>query len=112
MIALIILLYTVIFLLAFFFSRLKIANYLSSNLNSSNRRKRTKGQSFFDWLLYKRFSDIFPNYKKVLYYSHYILYFVFLLTSILLYLLNDSMDIVSSMPFAYLMLEFFVLLLQ
>lgn len=90
---------TLSFLLFFFLLRLTIAILIGYLLNNSNRRKRRKGQSFLDWLFYRRYSDVIPKSFKVWYYSLFIVYVVFSIVTIIL----DSVgmdDVIVRIPLA------------
>lgn len=78
---------TLAFLVLFFMSRLLLAMYLTQLIkNRKNREKRKEGQSFWDWLTYKRFKDIIPKTELSywLYFANAILYLVLLISTILL----------------------------
>ena len=45
-------------------------------------------QAFIDWFFYRKFSDIVPKSKFILYYANILLYFVTLITIVLLYFLK------------------------
>jgi len=50
-----------------------------------HRRKRMEGQSFIDWLMYKRFLDVVPKHNFVLYYGNFAMYFLGLIAMITFY---------------------------
>ncbi|MBQ8372405.1 MAG: hypothetical protein IJX38_05685 [Clostridia bacterium] len=43
-------------------------------LNKSARRKRRKGQSFWEWLWYKRFRDVLPLKYRIIHLIHWIMF--------------------------------------
>ena len=54
--------YTLQFLLFFFLSQLLMGFYLAKLIKSPrHRRERRKGQTFWDWLTFKRFWDVIPK---------------------------------------------------
>ncbi len=78
---------TMAFLMFFFLIRAELAMVIHDLIKKpQHRRKRTQGQSFIDWFLYRRFLDIVPKSKFILYYANMLLYFVTLIAIVLLYL--------------------------
>lgn len=78
---------TMAFLMFFFLIRAEIAMVIHCLIKKSqNRRKRTEGQSFIDWLFYRRFSDIVPRSNFILYYANMFLYFITLIAIVLVYI--------------------------
>ena len=83
---------TLCFLLMFFMTRLLMAMYLCTLIKKrKHRADRTQGQSFWEWLFYKRFHDVLPKSSYVcwVYYGNILLYLLLLIGVILLYLLGD-----------------------
>lgn len=82
---------TLAFLLFFCFIRAEFAMVLNSLIkNRHHRQKRKEGQSFIDWLFYKRFLDIFPKVNFILYYANAFLYFFSMIAIIVLYNLEKQ----------------------
>lgn len=82
---------TLTFLLFFFLIRAEFAMLLNSLIkNRRHREKRKEGQSFIDWFFYKRFLDIFPKFNFIIYYFNIILYFICMISIIVLYSLEKQ----------------------
>lgn len=82
---------TLTFLLLFFLSRGVVDMYIQKQIkNRRHREERKKGQSFWEWLFYKRFRDILPKSAYVcwVYYTNIALYFLLLIGVVLLHLLG------------------------
>lgn len=85
---------TLCFLLMFFMTRLLMAMYLCTLIKKrKNRADRTKGQSFWEWLLYKRFWDVLPKSETayITYWANFVLYFILIISIIVL----SSFDMVD-----------------
>ncbi len=57
-----------LFILGFIFTRGVNDHVIEYVLNRSTKKKRKKGQNFFDWLFYRRFRDVLPKSYRVCYY--------------------------------------------
>lgn len=57
-------------------------------------RKIRKGQSFADWLLYRRFKDVIPKFFLYSYYINSILFLLLAAASVVLKAVNVSRDII------------------
>lgn len=93
---------TLIFLLMFPLIRGSIGMYIEKKINRSNRKKRTKNQTFADWFFYRKFRDVLPKSKLVLYFLHIVLYPTLLLVTVVLGLLDVPLQIGTVLVEAYL----------
>ena len=85
---------TLCFLLMFFMTRLLMAMYLCTLIKKrKHRADRTRGQSFWEWLLYKRFWDILPKSETayITYWANFVLCFILIISIIVL----SSFDMVD-----------------
>lgn len=85
---------TLCFLLLFFMCRGVMAMYLSTLIKKrKHRADRTRGQSFWEWLLYKRFWDILPKSETayITYWANFVLCFILIISIIVL----SSFDMVD-----------------
>ena len=82
---------TLMFFLFFFLSRGIMEMYLHKLIKKQrHRQERKQGQSFWEWLTYKRFRDVIPKsaYTYWIYYANIALYFILLIGIIVLYSLG------------------------
>ena len=107
----IVLIYSAVLFLSFFYIRMKLWNFFSEMLNNSNRRKRVKNQSLKEWFLYKNFWDIMPMYKKILYFSIFGLYFVFMISNILCEVFCGSVDMEKALVPLYAVINVIIVLI-
>ena len=78
---------TLSFLLMFFMTRLLMEIYLPTVIkNRRHREDRKKGQSFWDWLTYKRFRDVIPKREiaYLMYFINFALYFILVIVTVIL----------------------------
>jgi hypothetical protein len=71
-----------------------MAMYLSTLIKKrKHRADRTRGQSFWEWLLYKRFWDILPKSETayITYWANFVLCFILIISIIVL----SSFDMVD-----------------
>lgn len=96
---------TLCFLLMFFMTRLLMAMYLCTLIKKrKHRADRTKGQSFWEWLTYKRFSDILPKGELayLAYWGNFILYIILIALSVVLHfcnMLDQCREVLCSVQF-------------
>ena len=64
-----------------------IINYL---INNSNHSKRRKGQSFLDWLLYRRYKDIIPKKYLIFYFGNFVAFVSIVIAMIIIRILGDG----------------------
>ena len=92
---------TVVFLMFFFLIRAELTMVIHSLIKKPyNRRKRTEGQSFLDWLIYRKFLDIMPKSDFILYYVNIFLYLVTLVVIVLLHLFKYQ-EIAGKIQYVY-----------
>ena len=93
--------YISIMVMVFILTRMKYHLFLHEILNNSNRRKRTKNQNFFDWLLYRPFKDVLPKKKAIYYFSNFAICTILVTLCALNSLLKLPMSFFQSMAGAY-----------
>ncbi len=59
--------------LTFCIQRIDLYLHLCKILNNSNRRKRSRGQSFWAWFVYRPYADVIPKLKLFFYFLNLIL---------------------------------------
>ncbi len=69
---------SLVLILSFFLTRGGIYIYINNQLSKRQRQKKGKKQTFVEWFFYKRYLDVLPKWKLVLYYSNFILYLLFI----------------------------------
>ena len=82
---------TLCFLLLFFLSRVLMAIYIAKLIKKNqHRNERKKNQTFWEWLTYKRFSDVIPKKEiaYVIYWGNFALYFALIVVTVVLTKLN------------------------
>jgi len=85
----VLLMVTLSFLLLFFISRLIMEMRIKSFIKKSKYiRDRKKGQSFWEWLTYKRFADILPRGDRIPYFANIIVFFIMIILTIILGICN------------------------
>ena len=99
-------------LLVFYYTRLSIAILINHLLNTSNRKKRKKDQTFKEWFFYKRFLDVIPRKYLIWYYSNFFLSFVVTIVTIVLQLLNFGKSCLGVPLLAYIISSIFYLLIM
>ena len=86
---------TLQFLLLFFLIRGALALYICSKIKKNRHREdRKKGQSFVDWLFYRRFSDVIPK-SEMLYWFYYVNIILYFLLFVSVFVFN-AMNILDS----------------
>ena len=91
-----------------------MAIYLSTLIKKRKHRvDRIKGQSFFEWVFYKRFWDIIPKREVayITYWANLIFYFVLLISAIVLSSFNkldQFREILLSVQFIVIGVPLFV----
>lgn len=80
-----------IFVLFFFGTRMVNLNVINYRLNGW--KKRAKGQSFWDWLFYRRFRDVMTWPFWVMYFGHWIYSVLTVLLIVIMYLFAIPYDI-------------------
>ena len=103
------------FLLVFTILRGVLSTIVDYILNSSSRKKRRKGQTIKEWLLYSKYRDIIPNKFLVIYLSLFIYLFVQLLALTIILLLglnyNSARIITSITLIPHFILSFIILIM-
>ena len=79
-----------LFLLSFIWIRGLFWNILVFQLNNSARKKRRKGQTFKEWLLYSRYREEIPPFLIHLYFTFIIVNVILYIVALLLYFLNNA----------------------
>ena len=88
------------FLTCFFLMRLANAYYLSVSVSKNRRKSLAKGQSFFDWLLYKKHSEVLPLVFRIGYFLNFGLFLVLAICCPIFYLTQRS-DLYNKMFTVY-----------
>ncbi len=78
------------FLLAFFLLRWLYVSIIHYQLNSSARKKRKRGQTFKEWLLYSRYRNEIPPFLIYLYFTFIIANLIVYIFALSFYALNDA----------------------
>ena len=86
---------TVLFIPIIASVRLIIADVICYYISRNARKKRKKGQTFFEWLTYKRFLDIIPNNYLFWYWSYFAFYFLCVVLTFILEHIFGSFDIAT-----------------
>lgn len=76
------LLILVVFLLTFCYLRNLNSQIIDYQVNKSARRKRKKGQTFIEWLIYKRYRNEIPRVLLITYFACLIFNFITFVISI------------------------------
>ncbi len=100
-----ILVVTLEFLIAFFFIRGNVSHIYESALNNSNKRKRRKGQNFFEWLFCVRFLDVIPKRHIVWLHSQPIVYLLVVCSFTVMHIIN-----IGALPFRIILVFYEVYL--
>lgn len=69
-----ILLIVLIFLLNFLYARVFVSGFVDYQLNKNALKKRSEGQSFGDWLWYRRFKEEIPTFWLFAYYFDFVVF--------------------------------------
>lgn len=87
----------VVIVLCFLISLLDIRGFFYGikkyQLNNSAYKKRKKGETFKEWLLYSRYKEEIPKILRVLYYSVLIIHPVCLLTCLFIYIIELPLSV-------------------
>ncbi len=98
-------------LICFCFFRLTASYIIQYLMNNNAEKKRKKGQSFKDWLLFKKFRTEIPKYHIIMYYICGMVYVVLLFVMIIFHIVNADVDrIIVRKLWAYIFLGNAVLL--
>lgn len=79
-----------IFFLTLFLLRWMYVSIIDYQLNNSARKKRRKGQTFKEWLLYSRYKEEIPPFLIYLYFTFIIVNVILYIVALLLYFLNNA----------------------
>lgn len=86
---------TAVFIIVFFLSfRSGLSGICDYMYGEKRVRRIKKGQSFADWLLYRRFKDVIPKFFLYSYYINSILFLLLAAASVVLKAVNVSRDII------------------
>lgn len=77
------LLILVVFLLTFCYLRNLNSQIIDYQVNKSARRKRKKGQTFIEWLIYKRYRNEIPRILFITYFASLIFNFITFVLSVI-----------------------------
>ena len=91
--------------LTFCIQRIDLYLYLCKVLNNSNRRKRSRGQSFWAWFTYRPYADVIHNPKLILYFANLILGVIAVLIGIGVMLLRAPLRIDQIVLALYLLIS-------
>lgn len=78
--------------ICFCFFRLTASYIIQYLMNKNAEKKRKKGQTFKDWLLFKKFRTEIPKYHIIVYYICGVIYVVLLLLLIIFHIVNADVD--------------------
>ncbi len=78
--------------ICFCFFRSTASYIIQYLMNNNAEKKRKKGQSFKDWMLYKRFRTEIPKYHIVMYYICGVVYVILLFVIIIFHIINVDVD--------------------
>lgn len=81
------------FLLSFFDIRGFLYGIKRYQLNNSAYKKRKKGETFKEWLLYSRYKEEIPKALRVLYYSVLIIHPACLIACLLVFIIKIPLNI-------------------
>lgn len=79
-------------LICFCFFRLTASYIIQYLMNNNAEKKRKKGQTFKDWLLFKRFRTEIPKYHIIMYYICSMVYVALLFVMIIFHIVNADVD--------------------
>ena len=79
-----------LFVSAIFYPRSFISGLIDYRLNKGARKKRKKGQTFIEWLLYLRYQDVLPTFLRLAYYIGMAMYPLLFLIEIISILFQNE----------------------
>ncbi|MBE6559372.1 MAG: hypothetical protein E7661_10250 [Ruminococcaceae bacterium] len=91
--------------LTFCIQRIDLYLYLCKILNNSNRRKRSRGQSFLAWFTYRPYADVIPKPQLFLYFANLILGAIATLMGIVVMILHAPLRINQIVLALYLLIS-------
>ena len=92
--------------LVFYYTRLSIAVLINHLLNTSNRKKRKKGQTFKEWFFYKRFLDVLQRKYLIWYYSNFLFCFIEIIVVIILQFFHFEKNVLGAPLRVYMIVSF------